>query len=169
MINRRRLVPRVLVAAVAAFGLLVASAPAMAGSSPGGLEWGACADPDAAAAGWQCATFKAPKDYSNPTAGHVKIAVTRLPAAGHGEPHRPLFTNPGGPGGSAMSSPRATRICSPRSTTTSTSSPSIRAAPPGPTPIDCKVNQETDGVYAAPFTRPRISTSKPWWPRTRRT
>jgi hypothetical protein len=46
MIVRRRLVPRALVAAVAAIGLLVASAPAMAGGhnghKPGGLEWGPC-------------------------------------------------------------------------------------------------------------------------------
>jgi hypothetical protein len=44
MIVRRRLVPRALVAAVAALGLLSVSAPAMAGAPSGGIAWGTCAD-----------------------------------------------------------------------------------------------------------------------------
>jgi hypothetical protein len=77
---KRRLFPRALGAVVAAFALLAMAAPAMAGSPAGTLDWGPCADSDATAAGWQCATFKAPKDYGNPGAGFVKIAVTRLQA-----------------------------------------------------------------------------------------
>ena len=77
---KRRLFPRALGAVVAAFALLATAAPAMAGSPAGTLDWGPCADSDATAAGWQCATFNAPKDYGNPGAGFVKIAVTRLPA-----------------------------------------------------------------------------------------
>jgi hypothetical protein len=54
---RRRLFPRALIAAGAMLALLAMAVPAMAGSPPGGLKWGTCADPDATAAGWQCATF----------------------------------------------------------------------------------------------------------------
>ena len=55
---KRRVFPRALIAAVAAFVLLAMAVPALAGSPPGGLAWGACADPDAAAAGWQCGDRK---------------------------------------------------------------------------------------------------------------
>ena len=108
MIDRRRLVPRALVAAVAALGLLAASAPAMAGGhAPSGIAWGACADPDAAAAGWQCATFTAPKDYGHPGAGSVKVAVTRLPAQDQAHRTGSLFINYGGPGGDAVATTQA--------------------------------------------------------------
>ena len=136
------------IAAVAALGAAgVAVAPAMAGSPPGGLEWGPCADPDAAAAGWQCATFKAPQDYGNPGAGFVKIAVTRLPAQDQANRIGALFINYGGPGGTAVDTTQAIGAdlfgavndhfdlvaFDPRGV--GQSSPSI----------DCKVNQETRG------------------------
>ena len=130
--------------------------PAMAGSPPGGLKWGACADPDAAAAGWQCATFKAPKDYGNPAAGSVKIAVTRLPAQDQANRIGALFINSGGPGGSAVDTPRRTgpilfgRVQRPlrhRRLRSARRRPELAA-------IDCKVNQETDGLYSTPFMTP---------------
>jgi len=155
---RRRLVPRALVAAIAALGLLAATAPAMAGGHhpPSGIEWGACADPDAAAAGWECATFKAPKDYGHPGAGSVKIAVTRLPATDQAHRTGSLFINYGGPGGDAVATTQAIGsdlfgaftdhfdlvAFDPRGV--GESSPSI----------DCKANQETEGIYSAPFTTP---------------
>ncbi len=154
MIMRRRLVPRALVAAVAAFGLLALSAPAMAKASSDTIAWGTCADPHAAAAGWQCATFKAPRDYSHPGAGWVKIAVTRLPATGHRI--GAMFINYGGPGGTAVDTTQAIGsdlfgavndhfdlvAFDPRGV--GQSSPSI----------DCAVNQETQGIYSKPFTTP---------------
>jgi pimeloyl-ACP methyl ester carboxylesterase len=156
MIVRRRSVPRALVAAVAVLGLLVASAPAMAGSSSGDLKWRTCADPDATAAGWQCATFKAPRDYGNPGAGFVKIAVTRLPAQDQKNRIGALFINYGGPGGTAVDTTQAIGTFlfgavndrfdlvafDPRGVGQSTPS------------IDCKVNQETDGLYSKPFITP---------------
>jgi pimeloyl-ACP methyl ester carboxylesterase len=153
---RRRLVPRAVVAAVAAFGLLVASAPAMAGAHTSGLVWGPCANADATAAGWQCATFKAPRDYSDPSAGFVKIAVTRLPAQDQAHRVGALFINYGGPGGTAVDTTQAIGsdlfgavndhfdlvAFDPRGV--GQSSPSI----------DCAVNQETDGLYSKPFITP---------------
>jgi pimeloyl-ACP methyl ester carboxylesterase len=154
---RRRLVPRALVAALAAFGLAVAAAPAMAGHhASSDLEWGVCADADATAAGWQCATFKAPRDYGDPGAGFIKIAVTRLPAQDQAHRTGALFINYGGPGGTAVDTTQAIGAdlfgavndhfdllaFDPRGV--GQSSPSI----------DCKVNQETDGIYSKPFTTP---------------
>jgi len=153
---KRRVFPRALIAAVAAFVLLAMAVPALAGSPPGGLTWGACADPDAAAAGWQCATFKAPKDYGDPGAGSVKIAVTRLPAQDQANRVGALFINYGGPGGDAVATTQAIGVdlfgavndhfdlvaFDPRGV--GQSSPSI----------DCKVNQETDGLYSKPFITP---------------
>ena len=102
MIVRRRLVPRALISALTVIAAMVVVAPAMAKPPAGGLEWGVCADPDATAAGWECATYTAPKDYDHPRAGSVKIAVTRLPATDQANRVGPLFVNPGGPGGSAV-------------------------------------------------------------------
>ena len=107
---RRRLIPRGLVAAVAALAPAGDGAPALAGSPTTGTQVGTCADPDAAAAGWQCATFKAPKDYSHPDAGSVKLAVTRLPAQDQAHRIGALFVNPGGPGGSAVDFAQGERL-----------------------------------------------------------
>jgi pimeloyl-ACP methyl ester carboxylesterase len=155
MIVRRRSVPRALIAALTVIAVMVAVAPAMAKKSMGALEWGTCADPDATAAGWECATFTAPKDYSHPHAGSVKIAVTRLPATDQKGRIGPLFVNPGGPGGSAVDFAQGNAdlfaaftdhfdivAFDPRGTGASTPA------------IDCKVNQETQGIYAAPYTTP---------------
>ncbi|KAF5357394.1 hypothetical protein D9758_005943 [Tetrapyrgos nigripes] len=54
--------------------------------------------------GFQCARFQAPLDYSNPDNGQsAAIAVVKLaaqaPASAYGGP---IFTNPGGPGGSGV-------------------------------------------------------------------
>ncbi|MFK0261086.1 alpha/beta hydrolase [Streptomyces angustmyceticus] len=60
------------------------------------LTWHACAS------GFQCATMKAPLDYSRPAAGDIKLAVARRKATGPGSRLGSLLVNPGGPGGSAI-------------------------------------------------------------------
>ncbi|MBP2054487.1 pimeloyl-ACP methyl ester carboxylesterase [Streptomyces griseochromogenes] len=57
---------------------------------------------DCGASGFQCATMKAPLDYSKPGAGDIRLAVARKKATGKGEPLGSLLVNPGGPGGSAI-------------------------------------------------------------------
>ena len=84
----------------AVLGLALVATPALAGDRHHGgqtLNWQPCT-PD----GWQCATFKAPRDYGNPHAGFVKIAVTRLPASDQANRIGALFVNYGGPGGTAV-------------------------------------------------------------------
>ncbi|MEV0689856.1 alpha/beta hydrolase [Streptomyces sp. NPDC050388] len=57
---------------------------------------------DCGAPGFQCATLKAPLDYAHPSAGDVRLAVSRKKATGPGARLGSLLINPGGPGGSAI-------------------------------------------------------------------
>ncbi|MFI6209308.1 alpha/beta hydrolase [Streptomyces sp. NPDC051041] len=61
------------------------------------LTWRGCD-----AAGFECATLKAPLDYAHPAAGDVRLAVSRKKATGPGRRIGSLLVNPGGPGGSAV-------------------------------------------------------------------
>jgi pimeloyl-ACP methyl ester carboxylesterase len=101
----RRVVPALVVAAVAA-GLLAmptaAAAPA-ATATPAAtaaavptLDWTDCGD------GLQCATARVPLDHDRPHGRKISLALIRLPA---GDPARrigSIFFNPGGPGGSGV-------------------------------------------------------------------
>ncbi|MDX6571678.1 MAG: hypothetical protein QOC86_834 [Gaiellales bacterium] len=152
----RRLVPRAVVAAGAALTLLAMAVPAMANSPAAGLKWGTCADADAAAAGWQCATFKAPKDYGNPGAGWFKIAVTRLPAKDQAHRTGALFINYGGPGGDAVATTQAigTELFGPVNDHFDLVAFDPRGVGQSTPAIDCAVNQETQGLYSKPFITP---------------
>ena len=57
------------------------------------LSWSSCGG------GMQCATAKAPMDWSDPGAGDVELALVRQPATS-GNRVGSLLVNPGGPGGS---------------------------------------------------------------------
>ncbi|GAA0648933.1 alpha/beta hydrolase [Streptomyces thermocarboxydovorans] len=60
-------------------------------------RWRDCGVP-----GFQCTTLKAPLDYADPSAGDVRLAVSRRQATGPGKRLGSLLVNPGGPGGSAV-------------------------------------------------------------------
>ena len=183
MIVRRRLVPRALVAALAVFGLLVAVAPAMAGSPPswtqvGDLRGSGCSGRGLAVRDVQgAARLRQSGRGLRQDRGHAPAR------AGSGAPHRRAVhqLRRAGRRRRRHHPGDRRRSCSARSTTTSTSSPSIRAASARARPsIDCKVNQETDGLYStavhhareprrqgarSPRTRP---TSSAAWLSTRR-
>ncbi|MGW9496980.1 alpha/beta hydrolase [Streptomyces prasinus] len=57
---------------------------------------------DCGVPGFQCATLKAPLDYADPSAGDIRLAVSRKKAEGPGERLGSLLVNPGGPGASAI-------------------------------------------------------------------
>ena len=59
------------------------------------LEWNSCAN------GMQCATAKAPLDWSDPAADSIDLALTRTVATGS-TPIGSILVNPGGPGGSGV-------------------------------------------------------------------
>jgi pimeloyl-ACP methyl ester carboxylesterase len=151
----RRPFARALAVVGAVAGLALVATPALAGDRHHGgqtLNWQTCT-PE----GWQCATFKAPKDYGNPHAGFVKIAVTRLPATDQAHRIGALFVNYGGPGGPAVDRTQATGAARWGAAIT-TNFDLVAFDPRGvgqSTPsIDCKANQETQGIYSKPFTTP---------------
>lgn len=61
------------------------------------LDWRDCG-----VEGFQCATMKAPLDYTQPDGSDIKLAVSRAKATGPGKRIGSLLVNPGGPGGSAI-------------------------------------------------------------------
>jgi pimeloyl-ACP methyl ester carboxylesterase len=144
---------RLLVGAGVVAATLVAG-PAAASARPSApvphLSWTDCGG------GFQCATAKVPRDYARPAGRTIRLALIRLPATDRARRIGSLFVNFGGPGGEAVSTIRAAGRelfgslndrfdivgFDPRGVGQSTPS------------IDCKVNQETLGVYAQPFTTP---------------
>jgi pimeloyl-ACP methyl ester carboxylesterase len=135
-------------ALAAVLGCLALAGPASA--APVQLTWSSCGD-----AGAQCATATVPKDYDDSAAGTLDLAVAKSPATDPAKRIGSLFFNLGGPGASAANYVAAlgaklfpvlnTRFdivgVDPRGTG-------------GSVPVDCKVNQETQGVYSQPFTTP---------------
>ena len=110
------------------------------------LNWQPCGD----AANVTCTTARVPLDYDRPKGQSIKLFVAKSPATG--QKIGSLFINFGGPGGTRCRQLRGggRRRCSPRSTSTSTSSGWIRAGSGQSEPaIDCKANQETDGHLLA--------------------
>lgn len=61
------------------------------------LSWEECAGADAGA--YDCTTVQAPRDWNDPAAGEIELAVVRR-AADSGQPLGSLLVNPGGPGAS---------------------------------------------------------------------
>ncbi|MFF5568122.1 alpha/beta hydrolase [Streptomyces sp. NPDC012623] len=61
------------------------------------IKWRACG-----VSGFQCATMKAPLDYTKPDGKQIDLAVSRKKATGPGKRLGSLLVNPGGPGGSAI-------------------------------------------------------------------
>lgn len=61
------------------------------------LEWQDCGG-----TGFDCATVTAPRDWTDPSAGDLELAVVRHRATS-GQPLGSLLTNPGGPGASGVS------------------------------------------------------------------
>jgi pimeloyl-ACP methyl ester carboxylesterase len=165
----RQPLARWLAACVAAFALLAFAVPAAAeaqrddGGQPPRLVWGGCDAIDGANPRAECATAVVPKDYRHPRRGTIELAVARLPATDPGRRIGSLFVNFGGPGGTA-----ADRIATEPDTveegatfaTLNDRFDIVGVDPRGVgmsrPAIDCRSNQETEGVYAQPFERPEI-------------
>ena len=141
-------------AAVCAIAAAVPTAvPAGAFAKAQGLDWQACGDaPDV-----ECATQLVPLDYDRPSGRQIGIAVTRVTAVDQKNRIGSLFVNPGGPGfsfgGTLQAAGRDSFLAElnqrydivaidPRGVDGSTGA------------IDCKVNQETQGIYRMPFPTP---------------
>ncbi len=135
---------------------LGAAAPASARGEHGdedGLAWTPCGD----APGVECATQTAPLDYDRPDGRTVRLAVARVKAKDPDHRIGSLLFNFGGPGGAAVGYLEATAgeglfdALNQRFDIVAFDPRGVGQSSPS---IDCKVNQETQGVYAEPFATP---------------
>ncbi len=148
---------RALLAFVALLVLGVPAAPAatarsdvrsLAGGGGGSLRFTDCGD------GFECATARLPRDYSRHAAGKLNVAVIRLPASDPAQRIGPLFVNFGGPGAPTTEIVRA--IGREGWATLNRRFDIIgvdqRGAGATQGAFDCRLNQETEGLYSGPFT-----------------
>jgi pimeloyl-ACP methyl ester carboxylesterase len=107
--------------------------------------------------GFQCATAAVPRDYSRPRGPKTNLAVTRLPARNVAQRIGSLFVNFGGPGGAAVDTLHAfgALLFGSLNERFDIVGFDPRGVGQSESPIDCHVNQETEGIYAQPFTTPQ--------------
>lgn len=94
-------------AAEEAAGTVVAAARA----SATGIGFGPCPKPEKLPSSAECGTFKVPLDYRRPGGRQLSLTVSRSHATGKPADHQgALIYNPGGPGASSMSFPKAASL-----------------------------------------------------------
>jgi pimeloyl-ACP methyl ester carboxylesterase len=140
--------------AAAVCSLLVA-APAASAHTANGLQWKDCSQVPGAVV--QCATQTVPLDYDTPDGKSIGIAVARVPAKDQAHRIGSLFFNFGGPGGTQVDYLQATAgqglfdALNQRFDIVGFDPRGVGQSTPS---IDCKVNQETQGLYSQPFPTP---------------
>jgi pimeloyl-ACP methyl ester carboxylesterase len=149
--RRRR---RLAAYACALVGLSLVFAPG-ASAHDQALKWKSCGLSDEAAT-TQCATATVPLDYDRPSGKQIQIAVGRVPAVDQKHRIGSLFFNFGGPGAPAVDYLQANgagfmSALNQRFDIVGFDPRGVGASSPS---IDCKVNQETQGVSSQPFTTP---------------
>ena len=141
-------------AAICAIAAAVPTAvPAGAAAKPHGLDWQACGD----APGVECATQTVPLDYDKPAGRQIDIAVTRVPAVDTKNRLGSLFINPGGPGfsfGGLLQAAGHDSFLADLNQRYDIVAVDPRGVDGSTGAIDCKVNQETQGIYRMPFPTP---------------
>ena len=127
------------------------AAPAGAGNPPvPKLRWVDCGD------GVQCATAEVPRDYARPNGRTLKLALARVPAQNPSRRIGSLFFNFGGPGADSVAAVQSVGAdlfptLADRFDIVGFDPRGVGQSEPA---IDCKVNQETVGLYSQPFTTP---------------
>jgi pimeloyl-ACP methyl ester carboxylesterase len=134
--------------------LAIGVPPAFAARTAGvpALIWQPCGT----AAAVQCASARVPLDYDRPGGRKVTLFVARSPATEPAQRIGSLFVNFGGPGGTAADTVEAGgagvfRVLNRRFDIVAMDPRGVGQSQPS---IDCKVNQETLGLYSQPFTTP---------------
>jgi pimeloyl-ACP methyl ester carboxylesterase len=145
--------------------LLIAVTPAAAQAHRGSsaIDWAACGDD---APGWECATVRVPFDWDKKGKQPAfDLAVTRLPASGDASEYRgPLFVNFGGPGAGANDALHGFGADLFGGVTERYDLIGLDPRGTGGTvpSIDCKVDQEFDGLYSKPFWTPENLDPRTW-------
>jgi pimeloyl-ACP methyl ester carboxylesterase len=129
----------------------VGLAPAASAQSPS-LSFAPCGD----AAGVTCTNVKAPLDYDRPAGPQVKLFVAKVAATDQAHKLGSLFINFGGPGGTTADylEARAAGIFSAFHERYDIIGMDPRGVGQSTPSIDCKANQETQGIYSVPFPTP---------------
>ena len=128
--------------------------PGTAGAAPRPatpvLEWEACDG------GFDCATVEVPMDHGRPHGRTIELALIRARAADPDRRIGSLFLHPGGPGGSGVDFVRAAPPPALAAITRRFDLIGFDARGAGHSRprLDCGVDQEQEGIYAHPFTRP---------------
>ena len=131
---------------LSAFAALALAAPATA--SPPKLDWKPCEKP-----GFECATAKVPLDYDHPYGRKIELALVRARAVDPATRLGSVFNHPGGPGGSGVDNvlnapPAAIAAITRRYDIIGFDA---RGAGHSRPLIDCKVDQEREGIYSQPL------------------
>ena len=131
--------------------LLSAAPGALAKQGRAALAWEPCGDQGA-----QCATAAVPRDYDRPNGRKLHIAVAKQPATDQANRIGSLFFNFGGPGAPAAPFVEAfgAELFPELNKRFDIVGFDPRGTGEGENGIDCKVNQETDGIYSQPFVTP---------------
>ncbi len=139
--------------AIVACSLLAAVAPEAArGAEAPALDWQPCGE----AANVTCATAAAPLDYDSPGGPSISLFVARSPATDQAHRIGSLFINFGGPGGTTADILEAfgADLFPALNTRYDIIGMDPRGVGQSEPSIDCKVNQETEGIYSVPFPTP---------------
>jgi pimeloyl-ACP methyl ester carboxylesterase len=134
------------------FGVLAPAASADQGPPVPKLNWQACGD----APNVTCTTAKVPLDYDQPKGQSISLFLAKSPATDPAHRIGSLFFNFGGPGGQAalyvefFGSDLFTAL-NQRYDIIGMDPRGVGQSEPS---IDCKVNQETQGIYSVPFATP---------------
>jgi pimeloyl-ACP methyl ester carboxylesterase len=156
----RGVVAGALLALLLGSGTAVAHAGSPAVAAPGpvpALAWAACgATAAGSAAGVQCATADLPMDYDQPSGAKVHIAVAKVPARDSAHRIGSLFFNFGGPGGASVDYLQASgagifATLNQRFDIVGFDPRGVGKSRPA---VDCRVNQETQGIASLPFPTP---------------
>jgi pimeloyl-ACP methyl ester carboxylesterase len=137
--------------AAALVGAAALAGPAHAASVPA-VAWSDCRD----APGMQCALYSVPRDYSRPADATLQLALVRLPATDPAHRIGSLFVNFGGPGAPGVDSLKGLGpfLFSHLNTRFDIVGFDPRGVGQSSSAVDCHVNQETEGLFAQPFTTP---------------
>jgi pimeloyl-ACP methyl ester carboxylesterase len=134
------------------FGALATSAGAQQAPK---LDWQPCGD----APNVVCTKAKVPLDYGRPNGQSISLFVAKSPATDQAHRLGTLFFNFGGPGGSAANYVEAvgadpSGVWGSLNTRYDIVGMDPRGVGQSEPSIDCKANQETQGIYGHPFTTP---------------
>jgi pimeloyl-ACP methyl ester carboxylesterase len=146
-------------AAVATAALIAVLAPAAGAHQPGPkapkLDWQPCGGN---AAYVLCATATVPLDYDDPSGPTIDLHVAKSPATDPDPSHHlgSLFFNFGGPGASTADYLEyyGTDLWPAFNARYDIIAMDPRGVGQSEPSIDCKANQETEGIYGQPFTTP---------------